>query len=459
MGLSICRQLVDLMNGRIWMESREGEGTTVHFRVRLGIADGSGVETGAAPDSLHGLRVLVADDNATSREILAEMIRAWKMEPVLAGSGAEVLKILGKRGSSGGEPEKDPIRLILLDMVMPDMDGDEVARSVRDLCGKAAPRILILSSLGQLVPVRRLNELGIDCLLTKPVRASQLLDGIIRALGTAKGDAHDSERLPAGVAVHPLRVLLAEDNAINRIVAVKLLEERGHSVVAVEDGSQVLSALEGNGFDAVLMDVQMPEMDGLSAAREIRRREEANGDGRRIPIIALTADAMETDRNRCVEAGMDGYVAKPVRSAELYAALEQNVPQAAFLPRLEPASQAAEAKSFDPDAFYLAMGSDPALVREMILAFQEDAERWLAAAESALAEQDAKALHRAAHGLKGMVGNFTTAEPFQRVSELNELTRNGVFTPQAGVLFSAARESLSRLREELVKLGEKLVGG
>jgi CheY-like chemotaxis protein len=266
-------------------------------------------------------------------------------------------------------------------------------------------------------------------------------------MGTAAGDQPRTEPIRLEIADRPLRVLLAEDNAINRLVATKLLEDRGHTVIAVEDGTRALAALEEDEFDAVLMDVQMPQMDGLSAAREIRNREERNGRSR-VPIIALTADAMQADRERCLDAGMDDYLPKPVRSAELYAALER-------LPG--PAAKSAPDPAPEPislDSFVTSIG-DAGLVVVMIDAFHEDADRWLKTAENALATGDGEELHRALHSLKGMIGNFTLAEPFQRVSDLAEWTRDGQIDEKVRAGYEVFRAHLERLRLALAQERER----
>ncbi len=440
LGLTISRQLVEMMDGRIWVESEVDAGTTVHFTARFGVGEGSGRITPAPPESLHQLRVLVVDDNATNREILEESLRMWRMKPLIAKSGPQALEILEQESAT---PE--PVQLILLDMMMPKMDGESVAREVRKRFGDGAPKMLILSSLGQLLSTRKMTKLGISRVLTKPVRASQLLDAIAQAFGASEMNADKPPSITAAVSVRPLRVLLAEDNQINRIVALKLLEERGHSVTAVENGAEALQELEREPFDAVVMDVQMPVMDGIAAAKEIRHREKITG-RKPTPIIALTADAMQADRERCLAVGMDGYVAKPVRSAELYAALEQGGT------RTDQAAQSLEMRDqegiFDPETFRKAM-KDPHLMRDMIDAYREELPRWMEAAETALADGDGKALHRVAHALKGMVGNFTIGEPYQQTNELYMLTNSGQLTQDIETMLNSLQEQLTGLKDEL----------
>ena len=443
LGLSISRQLAELMHGRMWMESKTGIGTTVHFTARLGVGAGNGTTYWAPPRSLYDLRVLVVDDNTTNRLILAEMLRYWKMRPFLAQSGAEALELLEVQNSRGEGQGADPVRLILLDMVMPGMDGEKLAGEIHARWGIHAPKMLILSSLGQLIPGSKLTELGVGQMLTKPVPPSQLLDAIARTFGTSSGDPQP-DQATLTLAERSLRVLLAEDNAVNRLVAVRLLEDRGHSVVAVEDGSRALRAVQEESFDVVLMDVQMPEMDGITAAKGIRNLEKAGTLRRRIPIVALTADAMPSDRERCLLAGMDGYVSKPVRSAELYAALEQTV---------VPDPESNQPGGFERSSLNLEplrqLSDDPALVRELVDLFQADWPQLLESAESAFSDGDGQALHRFAHTIKGMLGNFTAEDPFLRASELTDLTRDGHTPPAAGALLQELRKQTERLSRDL----------
>jgi PAS domain S-box-containing protein len=317
LGLTISSRLVELMGGKIWVESTLGHGSCFHFTVGLGKGN-EVLETapGAVPAQLAGLRALVVDDSTTNRRILGEMLRCFGMKPTPAESGIAALQCLKEKQGT--------FALILTDLNMPDMDGFTLVEQIRqspELAGKA--KVIILPSAGQRGEAARCQELGVDAYLTKPVSQSELFEAISRVLG-GSGSQADSPVL----AVHQtkpkaarLRVLLAEDNAVNQKIAFRLLEKQGHHVTIAADGREALAALDGEKFDVVLMDVQMPEMDGFETTSAIRVRE--RGTGKRLPIIAMTAHAMQGDRERCLAAGMDNYIAKPIRARELIELLDK----------------------------------------------------------------------------------------------------------------------------------------
>ena len=316
LGLAICRQLAEMMGGRMWVESEVGRGSVFHVTARCQRGQGrSRVETPAA-SNLDGLEVLIVDDNQTNLRILEEVIGSWRMHPHLAESGPEALKLLQESRNSDR-----PISLVLTDVMMPDMDGFELVTRIRQLEGLKDVQILMLSSAGQHVDRSRCEQLGISRYLLKPVRQSELLDALLTATA-GRGEAPAPRlRATAPVSGQALNILLAEDNPVNQQLAVRLLERRGHSVVVAASGDAALAAWREQAFDAILMDIQMPGLSGFEVTGLIRREEEAEARPR-TPIIALTAHAMKGDRERCLEAGMDGYLSKPLRPAELGALLE-----------------------------------------------------------------------------------------------------------------------------------------
>jgi two-component system, sensor histidine kinase and response regulator len=316
LGLTISTRLVEMMGGKIWVESEPGKGATFHFTVRLGASD-KPIEAGtmAPPELLRGVKVLVVDDNRTNRRILEGMLKRWEMKVTQVEGGAEALAQLSAAREAG-----EPYTLILTDMHMPKMDGFELVEQIRQRPELSAATIMMLTSAGHRGDAARCQELGVAAYLLKPIRQSELREAIARVLGArehtgpipliTRYSLHDA-REPTAV----LRVLLAEDNAVNQRLAVRMLEKRGHRVVVAGNGREVLEALEKGSFDLVLMDVQMPEMDGFEATTAIREQEKSSGT--HLPVIALTAHAMKGDRERCLAAGMDAYLSKPIRPQEL----------------------------------------------------------------------------------------------------------------------------------------------
>jgi two-component system sensor histidine kinase/response regulator len=325
LGLTICARLVELMGGAIRAESECGKGSTLHFTAAFGASSDAPTIGPPCQVSLDGMPVLVVDDNATNRRILIETVRAWEMKPVPASSAPEALSLL-QQASQGGRP----FRLVLIDAHMPVMDGFSLAEQIKQRPELAASTILMLSSGGQRGDAARCRESGIAAYLTKPVRRSELRAAIDAVLTGTSVNQNERPALPL-VTRHTLReansrsklqVLLAEDNTVNQRVALRLLEKHGHNVVIANNGREALGALAHAAFDLVLMDVQMPEMDGFEATAEIREQEKATG--RHLPIVAMTAHAMKGDAERCLAAGMDAYISKPIKSAELFALLEKH---------------------------------------------------------------------------------------------------------------------------------------
>jgi PAS domain S-box-containing protein len=320
LGLAISARLVNMMRGEIWVESEPGHGSEFHFTVHLGVGEDSlsTRDPATPPQGSETARVLVVDDNRTHRGILTVLLNHWGMRSTAVQSGEDALVQLGAARACG-----DPYKLILIDAQMPEMDGFALIEHIRRFPGTAPATIMMLASGGERGQTARCAELGVFAHLLKPVRQSDLYDAIHGALGRPTEEAATIVRPSPEETrerAETLHVLLAEDNAVNRKVATGLLEKRGHRVIVTTNGIEALAALERSTYDLVLMDVQMPEMDGLEATRRIRRLEQ--GTAFHQQIIALTAHAMSGDRERCLEAGMDGYLTKPLRPQELDQVLE-----------------------------------------------------------------------------------------------------------------------------------------
>jgi signal transduction histidine kinase/CheY-like chemotaxis protein len=322
LGLTISSRLVAIMGGRIWVESEPGRGSAFHFTSQVKAATAGELVTADEADSLRGVPVLVVDDNATNRRILEETLARWGMRVTLAADGPAALWQLEQAAAAG-----EPFRIVLTDVHMPEMDGFDLARRMREAPGPARPVVMMLTSSGQKGQVARCRQEKIAACLTKPVRRAELrsalqtaLQPALAAMTLAGAPAADGPPDEEGPPSRKLQILLAEDNTVNQLVARKLLERRGHTVTVAGNGREALDLVEAGHYDLVLMDVQMPEIDGFEAARTLRTRE-ARTSGH-LPIIAMTAHAMKGDQQRCMDAGMDAYVTKPIKPSALFAAIE-----------------------------------------------------------------------------------------------------------------------------------------
>jgi two-component system, sensor histidine kinase and response regulator len=404
LGLAIAVQLVNLMGGRIWLESEVGQGSVFHFTARLGRpANVSETPRPEHPADLRGLRVLIVDDNATNRLILEQMLISWRMQPHVASGAADALRQLREASQSG-----QPFPLLLTDANMPDVDGFTLIERIKEEANLASVTIMMLTSAGERGDAARCRALGVTAYLTKPIRQSELLNAILTSLGTGS-----PERSGQLVTVHsmrehrrPLHILLAEDNVVNQTLAMRLLGKGGHSVVLAVNGREAVDIWKRERFDLILMDVQMPEMGGFEATAAIRHAE--LGGAIRIPIVAMTARAMAGDRESCLEAGMDAYVAKPISAAELVTVIESVVSGRPLVKedRVGPT----EPSLLDRPALLARYAGHHDLLFEIADLFRAQAPRWIAALDEAVVRGDADALASAAHALRGSAANFMATE-------------------------------------------------
>jgi signal transduction histidine kinase/DNA-binding response OmpR family regulator len=333
LGLAISSRLVGMMGGRIWVESVVGRGSTFHFTVRLGTAERTPEESRGPAANLTGLRALIVDQNAASRRILEGLLSRWGLRATSVQGAEAALSVLHEAKGSG-----DLFRVVLITVHVSETDSFALAEQIRNNPEMVGVTVVMLTSAGQRGDAARCRQLGVEAYLTKPLRQAELREAIQMALqgrGPETGPSFLVTRHSLSGAPRKLRILLAEDNRVSQQLAARLLEKRGHTVVVAGNGREATIALEKQNFDLVLMDVEMPEMDGLEATAAIREKEK--GSGTHLPIVAMTAQAMTGDRERCLAGGMDDYISKPIRKEDLYEKVEQfapepNVPDATDLP-------------------------------------------------------------------------------------------------------------------------------
>ncbi len=419
LGLAISSQLVGMMGGRLWVESEAGQGSRFHFTVNLGLPkDGPIRPAIRSLVSLKDLQVLVVDDNATNRRILHDILLHWHMKPVEKESGQDALATLEQSRGDG-----TPYPLVIVDRNMPGMDGFAVVERIRRDPKLADAIIMMLSSSGKQEDIRRCRDLGVAAYLTKPVQQSALLNAIVTAMDGPPAAVIPQPRAAQSISYPgraPVRVLLADDNAVNRKLALRILEKRQYVVETASSGREVLLALDKQAFDIVLMDVQMPELDGLEATAAIRKKEKSTG--KRVPIVAVTAHAMKGDRERCLGSGMDGYIAKPIQARELYAEIERLLSDSA--PSPDAGGREAGACVVDETSLRERVDNDEQLLQELTELFRLECPRLLKEIEDAIARHDPRALELAAHALKGSVGTFAAKPAFDAALTLETMGRD-----------------------------------
>jgi CheY-like chemotaxis protein len=474
LGLAISARLVELMGGKIWVESESSRGSTFHFTALFGVAAPKRPPDQRPPSELlEGLRVMVVDDSATNCFILEEIMRNWRMRVRCANSGREALDALHE-----GKRRGEHYDLVLVDAHMPGIGGVALIEEIQKDSMLRSTIAIMLTSNDRPEDLKLSEQLGVSAYLIKPVKQSELFNVIAQALGapTPRRPAPRADDLAR--RLRPLKILLAEDSVVNQRLARALLEPRGHTLVIAGDGREAVRQVEEDHFDLVLMDVQMPEMDGLEATREIRRREEATG--RHVPIIAMTAHAMKGDRERCLEVGMDSYVSKPVRAADLFAAITGEIPDALRMEtetdseseeaaeKEEPAPEKEEttperietgatvedggakpeeaeqtpapAGLLDWEAALAKTQLEPATLRELAEVFLQESPQLLEEIHAALEAGDAPRVRRCAHTIKGSAAVFAAEPTTAAAAHLEDLGKRNELDQAPAVLEELERQ-------------------
>jgi two-component system, sensor histidine kinase and response regulator len=457
LGLTISNHLVDMMGGKLEVQSEEGKGSTFRFTVSFSL-EGAGASRRVMADasSLHGMHTLVVDDNATNRRILEGVLLGWRMKPSLADGGAAGYDEIVRAKAAG-----EPYRLVLVDGHMPGMDGFTLVELIRHTPTLNGVIIMMLTSIEQRGDSGRCRQLGVEAHLTKPIRQSELLNAILGLFGTAipgesigpPVEAKPPQRAGRQPLTTKLRILLVEDNVVNQKLALGMLTKRGHAVVVAENGREALSLLAqqrndgAQPYNLVLMDIQMPIMDGFEATAAIRADEKLIGS--HIPIVAMTAHAMKGDRERCLEAGMEGYISKPIHSTTLFETVE-SLAAVSPGPGDQESARVTSPEKLDIGAAWRHIEADPELLAEVAGLFVAEYPQLLADLDAALARGDRSALAGTAHSLRGAVANFGAQAAVEAAERIEHLSRAGNL-PDVREAIVLLKDELARIRPSFIE--------
>ncbi len=438
LGLTISSQLVNLMGSSgIELESEVGKGSTFYFTLKMGSVSREPLANYQHTGRIAGMPVLVADDNMTNRKLLAEILNNWKMLPTIVENGAQAMTEIESAVRNG-----KPYPLALLDVQMPGMDGFELAEKIRSHPEYVGATIMMLTSEGQRGHAARCRELGVASYLMKPISQSELLDAIMTALGEPLQSSTLVTRHSLRESKRTLNLLVAEDNSVNQTLAIRLLGKLGHEVTLAMNGQEALTHWQAGKFDAILMDVDMPVMNGYEATQKIRMEEKARGG--HIPIIAMTAHAMKGDREVCLSYGMDGYITKPIDTEELWHELD-NVARQSPVIKEKSVNKKQKLVVADFDKAMTLMDDSRELFDEIVNLFMQDTPPHMQRIKDGLAQGNAEWVRQSAHAIKGMVGVFSAEQTTQAAALVEKIAGQ----PECDVAVEELEDALNELREAI----------
>jgi CheY-like chemotaxis protein len=456
LGLAISKQLTEMMGGEIWVESEEGVGSTFQFTAQFGKQQGVASKRRSAATELGALRVLVVDDNASAREILSSMLASFGLQVDQAGTGQTALALLEEAN------DYDPYKLVLMDWKMPDMDGVETTRAIQsDSRLTEVPTVIMVTAYGREDASQAAAGVDISGFLTKPVTPSTLLDAIMLAMGhEVVGETRASNRQEeADAAIAKLRgarVLLAEDNEINQELAMELLTTNGIRVEVANDGQEALDLLAKQDFDGVLMDCQMPVMDGYEATRKLREQERF----KELPVLAMTANAMVGDREKVLDAGMNDHIAKPINVGEMFTTMAKWITPSEPLGETVPigADETAseveipELQGINVTAGLATTQGNRKLYRKLLIKFRDNEADFVEQFREAQVSDDPEAATRCAHTLKGVAGNIRATEVQEAAKALEFACKENMAAKEIGRLLEHVASALSPVLAGLATL-------